>query len=583
MVALGNSYNHLRYLAVVLPLVVLPLRADAEEMPHPVVDAGHLLHELEPERHITPAPKEPEVEIKAPKLSRQGSEAKVMVKSIAFRWLEEELLQKKPAVWYQAHGKTELERLDELAHGMVNQQLGKEFSFNELVGLAEQVTLKLREEGYPTAIVYMPQQNMENGCLAMQVIMGSYNRIEFDNQSMLTDARLKGLTYELQKGGLIANDELNKALLNLNDIPGMQVRATLEPGEDVGTAILRLSANCLEKQELMLYVDNWGSKSTGRYRYGAHYHYNNVSRVGDQLQLNYMLTNERDMDNYHAQYELPLGRDGAKWRMGVSKLNYELGDKHRWMDADGSSITWETGFTVPMERTLHYSNFYDVAYRHRKIEDNMFNGIYSAKKSSDAVDVTLKGYKTASTDSLSYSLTGTVGKLYMDSEQAKVGDAYDTAGWFQKSGADFYWIHNFSDVTSLHLFGSGQWSWKHNLDSSEDFYIGGPTAVRAFPTGEASGDWGVLGTAELHYQTDTPGLQLVAFYDIGYVRYNTEDPFNDDAHSRTLAGAGVGLVYSKSRDCYIKVDYAVPLSDKYSQSFGRINKHMLWFRAVKQY
>ena len=97
MISANNYHDHLKSIALVVAFSLLPLTAAAEEMPHPVVDAGHLLHELEPERHITPAPKEPEVEIKAPKLSRQGSEAKVMVKSIAFRWLEEELLQKKPA------------------------------------------------------------------------------------------------------------------------------------------------------------------------------------------------------------------------------------------------------------------------------------------------------------------------------------------------------------------------------------------------------------------------------------------------------------------------------------------------------
>ena len=247
MVLKKNYQKHLKSIALTLSFSLLPLMATAEEMPHPVVDAGHLLNELEPERHILPAPKEPEVNIRTPKLGQQGSEARVMVKSIVFHWREKELLQKKPAVWYQVHSKTEQERLDEIDHAVGDEQLGKKLSFNELVQLAEQVTLKLREEGYPTAIVYMPQQNMENDCLAMQVIMGSYNKIEFDNQSMLTDERLKGMAYELQKDGLITNNELNKVLLNLNDIPGMQVRASLEPGEEVGTAILKLSANCLEK------------------------------------------------------------------------------------------------------------------------------------------------------------------------------------------------------------------------------------------------------------------------------------------------------------------------------------------------
>lgn len=481
-------------------------------------------------------------------------------------------------------GDSELDKLNKEAHLLVDEQVGASASFNTLVKMAEGVTLRLRQLGYPTAICYIPRQQMQDGVLKMNVILGTYDRIVLQNESMLTDERFKGYTYELKGGGLIYNDTLNKSLLELNDIPGMQVRASLAPGQAVGTADLVLQADCLEKQGAMLYVDNHGSRSTGRYRYGAHYHYNNLSRVGDQLQLNYMTSNKLDLDNYHAQYELPLGRDGAKWRVGYSKMNYELGGKHSWMMADGMSKTFETGVTIPMERTLYQSSFWDVAFRHRDIEDNMFNNIISTQKSSDAVDISIKGYKRASTDSFSYGLTTTFGKLYMDNEFSSTQDVYETAGWFQKSTADAYWIHNFSDVTSLHVSASGQCSWGHNLDSSEDFYISGPNAVRAYPNGEASGDWGALGTVELRYQTDCPELQLTAFYDVGYVRYNAHDYIGTPGdRSQTLAGAGVGLIYNKSRDYYFKLDYAVPLTDEYSQSYGRDNDHMLWFRFVKQF
>lgn len=75
---------------------------------------------------------------------------------------------------------------------------------------------------------------------------------------------------------------------------------------------------CLEEQGSYAYVDNYGSKSTGEYRYGASYHYNNLSHVGDQFQINYLQSNE-DMQNYSLQYKIPVGRDGAAARVLIPK------------------------------------------------------------------------------------------------------------------------------------------------------------------------------------------------------------------------------------------------------------------------
>ncbi len=75
------------------------------------------------------------------------------------------------------------------------------------------------------------------------------------------------------------------------------------------------------------------------------------------------------------------------------------------------------------------------------------------------------------------------------------------------------------------LFGRlyGQWADK-NLDSSEDFALGGPFGVRGYPVGEARGDMGVLGTLELRYNAPVPvrfgSLQLASFLDGGYVKIN---------------------------------------------------------------
>ena len=46
-------------------------------------------------------------------------------------------------------------------------------------------------------------------------------------------------------------------------------------------------------------------------------------------------------------------------------------------------------------------------------------------------------------------------------------------------------------------------------------YLGGANGVRAYPQGEGSGDEGVLGTLELRYHTNLPGLILSTYFDAG--------------------------------------------------------------------
>lgn len=63
---------------------------------------------------------------------------------------------------------------------------------------------------------------------------------------------------------------------------------------------------------------------------------------------------------------------------------------------------------------------------------------------------------------------------------------------------------------------SGQYGWTP-LDSSEQFYISGADAVRAFVQGEAGGRSGLLGTVELRRILGRSGLTATAFVDAGRI------------------------------------------------------------------
>ena len=96
-----------------------------------------------------------------------------------------------------------------------------------------------------------------------------------------------------------------------------------------------------------------------------------------------------------------------------------------------------------------------------------------------------------------------------------------------------------------------------NLDAYEKMSLGGPSAVRAYPSGEALGDEGWLASIEIR-RAFSAELQASAFVDAGHISqlHSTFPGFNagnpNRPNSYTLYGAGIGLQYGRAGDWFIK-------------------------------
>ena len=99
-------------------------------------------------------------------------------------------------------------------------------------------------------------------------------------------------------------------------------------------------------------------------------------------------------------------------------------------------------------------------------------------------------------------------------------------------------LQHITDTTTLLLALSGQVASK-NLDSSEQFQLGGSDGVRAYPQGEGIGDEGYLIKLELRHDFST-GLGAIVFYDGGSVTIR-KTPFAFGPNRRDLAGGGFGM------------------------------------------
>nr|MCR5558834.1 BamA/TamA family outer membrane protein [Schwartzia sp. (in: firmicutes)] len=154
-----------------------------------------------------------------------------------------------------------------------------------------------------------------------------------------------------------------------------------------------------------------------------------------------------------------------------------------------------------------------------------------------------------------------------------------TEGEFQKTTLDLYHIQKFTDRLSMHASFIGQYAWT-NLDSSEKFYTAGYHGVRAFPQGEYGGDHGLVASAELRWATGNPHWQLAAFYDLGWAKNRNGSIAGDD--SRTLAGAGIGVIWTSNKNSYARMDYAFPLTDRMSNTYGHDIVGTVWFQFVQK-
>ena len=142
----------------------------------------------------------------------------------------------------------------------------------------------------------------------------------------------------------------------------------------------------------------------------------------------------------------------------------------------------------------------------------------------------------------SFDATLVTGKLNIASAGALAIDAASaqTNGSYSKVTYGLSRLQRISNSTVISASFNGQQAGK-NLDSSEKFSLGGPTGVRAYPAGEASGDEGFKGSIELRHSY-SPNWQVTAFYDFGSISKINKNPFGAAAsNGKNLAGAGFGL------------------------------------------
>ena len=452
---------------------------------------------------------------------------------------------------------------------------GQRYSLSELRQLAARVTSYYHSLGYFLAQTYLPAQDITNGVVQFTVVEGRYGTIKLNNQSRLSSTVATNLLETVKVAGVASAPELERSLLMLSDLPGINVKSVLVPGANTGTTDLLVDITEGRFIGGGLDVDNHGNIYTGTNRLGASVYLNQPTGLGDLASAR-IFSSGPGMVYGQASYQAPLG--AVSLGLSYAALRYELGGEFASIQSSGTAQVRSLFLNYPLIRSREKNLSLQWTVDDKEFSDRTDVGTLgsSSEKVARLSTGTLRGdFRSASGQTAGdYATTWTHGEIDLRDPVARNVDSLSaqSQGAFDKVTFVLSLVQTISTNSQLYARVNGQWASK-NLDASEKFSLGGASNVRAFPSGEATGDEGILVTLEsrnnLPQLTDyLPGkLQLIAFVDAGRINTNKSLwEIETVSNRRDLRGAGLGLTWVGAENLVIRAVYAFKLGTERAQS-----------------
>lgn len=463
---------------------------------------------------------------------------------------------------------------------------GAELSLADLRAMAQRITDFYSRHGYFVAQAYLPAQDIPDGVVTIAVVEGRYGQIKLDNRSRVSDRLAHDLLAGLNTGDVVETGPLERRLLLLSDLPGVDVRSTLSPGAAVGTSDLAVDVEPGQRINGSLEADNAGNPYTGEWRGGGTVDFNEPFGIGDVASLR-LLTSGSGLAYVRAAYQAHI--QAATAGVAYVHLGYTLGGRYSPLApygvADIASVFGDYPLVRSRATNLAVHLGFDARYFRDEVSAPPASSVRDAQVglvalSGDHQDRILAGGWT------SYLIEGSFGSLHIETAEVRAIDAVtaQTGGGYGKLWADVTRVQELGGPFSLYGEARGQLASK-NLDPTEKMELGGAYGVRAFPEGEAYGDQGYILTAEARARIDaltqpTGGqVQVAGFFDNGAVSLN-RSPWVAAPNHRTLSAAGAWVRWAESHGWVVKATYAFRVGDQRALSAPDHGGHF-WFQLLK--
>ena len=434
------------------------------------------------------------------------------------------------------------EKLDAL----VRPDEGKQLTLEQLKTVASRITEYYRDKGYLLAYAYLPPQDVREGVIEIAILEGEIGVIEVTGTERYQPEAIRWALTRVENERIVHEGLLETAINNLNDYPGLSVRASLKPGEKRGTTDIVMTAQERLGLSAGVDMDNYGSRYSGMWRFGTDVSYGSLTGLGDKFSFR-GITSDDNLYYIRTNYNAPVGGYGTKVGVTYVYTESKIGEELKALNARGYLQIGSIEINQPVWRTSAF-NF------------ELFGGLDAKRTDNDVLT------KSAGADDLRIFRLGFTGD-YRDRFLGRTyfgmgayanvpwlgGDHQDdpgstmtgSPGFFTKATLDLARVQSLLIGGSyIVLRGFGQMA-SQNLPSTEQYAVGGYYTVRGYPLAERAGDQGYSASAELVVPVPylREWLQAAAFVDHAGI-FPISPNKSAGVKEHYLSGVGGGLRFN---------------------------------------
>lgn len=438
------------------------------------------------------------------------------------------------------------------------------------------------QRGYGAAQVVLPEQEIRDGVVRLQVLEGALARVAIEGNRHFDEANVRRSLPALEPGRPLNTARLAANLRLANESPVKQTTVVLRPGATEGELDAEVRVADERPWRFSLGFDNTGTPQTGDNRVGIGFQHANVFNLNHVLTLQYVTSPSRESNPSSfalppndkvlvvgAGYRVPLPTLGDSIDLVAGYANVDSGVVQNLFNISGSGRVYagRYNFNLPPAGAYEHrlSPGIDRRYYDNRVVPVGASGTvvpdYVVTPLSLAYGGTYRGAarELAFTISAVRNLPGGANGDQATFDAVRPGA---TASYTLGRGA-FSFVQSLPGDLQGRLRLAGQYT-RDELVPGEQFGIGGMDSVRGFYERQFAGDRGFSGSLELYSPDLGPRLgvnglraRLLAFYDYGRVVTINPDAF--EAPSTSISSFGPGLRVAYRTDVNLRLDYGFQL------------------------
>ncbi len=462
-------------------------------------------------------------------------------------------------------------QMDEIS-SFYKDKIGKKITLGELNKIAADITAYYRNKGFILTRAVVPPQRINKGAVKIRIIEGYVDSVVLKGDVGNQNSVLYKYAEKIKESKPLDAATLERYLLLMEDLPGVEARAVLQPSPTnpgASQVVVNIKRNSTEGSTVLL--DNRGTRFLGPVQATVVLTGNNVLNQDEQTSLR--VTNTplfyNELRYYGVHHEDVVGAQGTKLLFDGSFVETQPGDSLEAFDVDGKNYLVSAGVSHPIIRSRQSNWFVNSDFSVQRINlDSLSTNLYQDK---------LRVWKVGS----AYDFVDQTNAVNRVEGNVSKGFSWDTGndglGHSRSNGNSNFWKGTANLTRIQPIYGAvsasasvdGQVA-SRALYAAEEYALGGERFASAFDPAEVSGDSAVAARLELQYNGTSenkyvPTYQPYAFYDVGRI-WNRNVIAASERKNASLASAGVGTRFNMADSMTGGMEVAFPVVGKVAAS-----------------